>query len=97
MIGYAVMSMAAGEAHVLNLCIHPQQRGKGLGRALLHSLEKVAKSNQVDMMLLEVRQSNRIAINLYESIGFNELGWRKNYYPSHAGREDAVVMARQLI
>ncbi len=96
LIGYAVMSMGAGEAHVLNICIHPKLQGKGLGRALFHSLEEVAKSNGVDMMLLEVRESNLIAIQLYESMGFNELGQRKNYYPSHAGRENALIMARQL-
>ncbi len=96
-VAYAVMSMAAGEAHVLNICVHPAQRGKGLGRALLHMLEDVAKSNQVDMMLLEVRASNKVAISLYESMGFNELGCRENYYPDHHGREDALVMARQLI
>jgi ribosomal-protein-alanine N-acetyltransferase len=97
LIGYAIMSMGAGEAHVLTICIHPKLQGGGLGRALLHSLEDVAKSNDVDMMLLEVRRSNQVAIKLYESMGFNELGSRKNYYPSHAGREDAILMARQLI
>ena len=97
MVGYAVMSIGAGEAHVLNICVHPVHRGKGLGRALLHTLEDVAKSHQVDMLLLEVRASNKVAISLYESMGFNELGCRENYYPDHHGREDALVMARQLV
>ena len=96
MIGYALMSMAAGEAHVLNICIHPDQQGKGLGRTLLHSLENTASENNVDMLLLEVRASNKVAITLYESMGFNELGCRANYYPSHKGREDALVLARHL-
>lgn len=97
LIGYAVMSMGAGEAHILNICILPAQRGKGLGRRLLHHLEETAKTNQVDMLLLEVRTSNKIAISLYESMGFNELGYRENYYPDHEGNEDALVMARQLV
>jgi len=97
MIGYALMSMAAGEAHVLNLCIHPDQQGKGLGRALLHSLEQTARANNVEMLLLEVRTSNKVAIRLYESMGFNELGCRENYYPNHKGREDALVFAQHLI
>ena len=97
MVAYAVMSMGAGEAHILNICVHPDQRGKGLGRALMHMLEEIAKSNQIDMMLLEVRTSNKVAISLYESMGFNELGCRENYYPDHNGREDALVMARQLV
>ncbi len=95
--GYAVMSIGAGEAHVLNICIDPQLQGQGLGRALLHALEQRARAEKADMMLLEVRTSNTVAINLYQSMGFNELGCRKNYYPSHNGREDAIVMARQLV
>lgn len=96
MIGYALMSMAAGEAHVLNICIHPDQQGKGLGRTLLHCLEGTARENSVEMLLLEVRASNKVAIQLYESMGFNELGCRENYYPAKKGREDALVLARQL-
>ncbi len=96
MVGYALMSMAAGEAHVLNICIHPDQQGKGLGRSLLHSLEQTARVNNVEMLLLEVRASNRRAIKLYESMGFNELGCREDYYPNHKGREDALVLAQQL-
>ena len=96
-IGYSVMSTGAGEAHVLNICIHPDQQGNGLGRSLLHVLEAEARLRNVDMMLLEVRTSNVKAIGLYESMGFNELGIRKNYYPSHVGREDAHVMARELV
>ncbi|MFC1749702.1 ribosomal protein S18-alanine N-acetyltransferase [Pseudomonadota bacterium] len=95
-IGYALLSCAAGEAHVLNICIRPESQGKGLGRTLLHALEREARQSKVDMMLLEVRASNRAAIMLYESMGFNELGCRKNYYPSHQGREDALVMALQF-
>lgn len=97
MCGYALMSMAAGEAHVLNICIHPDQQRNGLGRGLLHSLEQIARANKVEMLLLEVRASNKRAIRLYESMGFNELGCRENYYPNHNGREDALVLARQLI
>ncbi len=94
--GYALMSMAAGEAHVLNICIQPDLQGKGLGRTLLHSLEQTARENKVEMLLLEVRASNKRAIKLYESLGFNELGCREHYYPGRNGREDALVLARQL-
>ena len=97
LIGYAVMSIAAGEAHVLNICIRPERQKQGLGRALLHALEDEARFRDVDMMLLEVRASNYAAITLYESMGFNELGCRKHYYPGKDGREDAQVMARQLV
>jgi len=96
-IGYALMSSGAGEAHILNICIQPDQQGKGLGRNLLRVLETEALARNIDMMLLEVRASNINAINLYESMGFNELGVRKAYYPSNDGREDAIVMARQFV
>lgn len=97
LVGYAVMSMAAGEAHVLNVCVHPDFRGAGLGRGLLHMLEHIARKHDIELMLLEVRASNQAAISLYHSMGFNELGCRNNYYPSHVGREDALVMARALL
>lgn len=97
MIGYALMSCAAGEAHVLNICIRPESQGKGLGRTMLHTLENEARQLGADMILLEVRASNCVAITLYQSMGFNELGCRKNYYPAGKGREDALVMALQLI
>ncbi len=93
---YGVMSSGAGEAHVLNVCVHPAERGRGLGRELLHLMEAEALRRKADMLLLEVRPSNTVAINLYESMGFNEIGLRKNYYPAAGGREDALVMARQL-
>jgi ribosomal-protein-alanine N-acetyltransferase len=97
MAGYVVMSMGAGEAHVLNICVAPERQRQGLGRALLHHLEQVALENSVDMMLLEVRVSNQPAIRLYDSMGFNELGQRRNYYPAHGSREDALILARHLI
>ncbi len=95
-IGYGVMSVAAGEAQILNLCIHPQQQGQGLGRQLLQRLLSVARKHGADTAFLEVRVSNRNALHLYESVGFNEIGLRRDYYPSKNGHEDAVVMALSL-
>lgn len=94
--GYSLVSMGAGEAHILNLCVHPSLRGKGYGRLLLQEqLDALADLN-VDMVLLEVRPSNSSAIALYDSMGFNEIGRRKDYYPAAQGHEDALIMARQL-
>ncbi len=94
--GYSLVSMGAGEAHILNLCIHPALRGKGYGRLLLQEQLDALAECDVDMVLLEVRPSNNSAICLYDALGFNELGRRKGYYPAAHGCEDALIMARQL-
>ncbi len=93
---YGVMSVGAGEAHVLNLCVRPASQRQGLARYMLDHLLQVARVNNVQTVFLEVRPSNRKAINLYRAQGFCETGVRKDYYPAAAGREDAVVMAKEL-
>lgn len=95
-IGYAVMSVGAGEAHVLNVCVRPEARGQGHGRMLMNELIDQARLLGADMLLLEVRPSNLAARALYDKLGFNELGVRTAYYPAHAGREDALMLARHL-
>lgn len=96
-VGYGVLSVAGGEAHVLNLCIAPTEHGRGLGRRLLARLMDLARWHHAERVFLEVRPSNTYAISLYESAGFNEIGRRPNYYPDKRGREDALVMAIELI
>lgn len=96
-IGYFLMSLAAGEAHVLNICIAPEQQRHGHGRRLLRSLLHIARSRGARRVFLEVRPSNGGAIRLYDSEGFNEIGRRPRYYPSRDGREDAIVMALELL
>ena len=95
--GYAIMSIAAGEAHVLNLCTAPERQSGGLGRHLLRALLKMARDHGVQRVFLEVRPSNPQAIALYHSEGFNEIGRRPRYYPAENGREDALVMALELL
>ncbi len=96
-IGHGVMSIAAGEAHILNLCVDPEFQGRGLGRKILQRLVYLAKEHQVQTLFLEVRCSNQIAQTLYESEGFNEIGYRRGYYPGDDKREDALVFARELV
>lgn len=91
--GYGILSVAAGEAHVLNLCIGPDWRGRGLGRHLLGRLLDVARWSGAERVFLEVRPSNPVAKQLYESVGFREIGRRPRYYPAKGAREDAIVMA----
>ena len=95
--GYAVMSLAADEAHVLNICVAPEHQGRGLGRYLLRALLKQARGRRAERVFLEVRPSNPGAKALYESEGFNEIGRRPRYYPAREGREDAIVMAMELL
>lgn len=95
-IGHAVISVAAGEAHILNLAIEPNQQGRGFGRMFLDYLLEQARQRNVRMVFLEVRSSNRSAATLYHSAGFNEMGLRRGYYPADGGREDAVVYGLTL-
>ncbi|MCK4834738.1 MAG: ribosomal protein S18-alanine N-acetyltransferase [Gammaproteobacteria bacterium] len=95
-IGYAVVMLSPGEAHILNICIDPDYQAKGLGRYLLRYVVKRTDRTDVDMVLLEVRRSNTNALLLYQSEGFHELGIRKAYYPADDGREDAIILAKYL-
>ncbi|HHC73202.1 MAG TPA: ribosomal-protein-alanine N-acetyltransferase [Thiotrichales bacterium] len=94
---YGVMSHGAGEAHILNLCVHPDFQNRGLGRLVMDHLLDLAHRLHALVVLLEVRPSNHRAIRLYRSLGFNEVGSRKQYYPGHGEtREDALIMAKEL-
>jgi [ribosomal protein S18]-alanine N-acetyltransferase len=94
--GYAIVSMAMDEAHLLNLCIAPEQRRQGLAILLLeHVINEVCMAG-MDRLFLEVRPSNRAAVALYRRYGFRIIGRRPGYYPDHDGREDATVMVLHL-
>jgi len=97
MIGYGIMQLAADEAHILNLCIDKPFQRQGFARLLLEHLVQQAGQRQAHTIFLEVRPSNPRAIELYERSGFNEVGIRKGYYDATNGREDAIVMARNLV
>ncbi|HSH26390.1 MAG TPA: ribosomal protein S18-alanine N-acetyltransferase [Wenzhouxiangella sp.] len=94
--GYAIVSHALDEAHLLNLCIHPEQRGSGLARLLLEHVIREAQVGRADRLFLEVRPSNKAAVTLYKSSGFRTIGRRPGYYPAGQGREDAMVMVLHL-
>jgi ribosomal-protein-alanine N-acetyltransferase len=94
--GYTIMSIAASEAHVLNLCVHPDVQHLGYGRRLLNALLKKARDSNVEKVFLEVRPSNTVALALYHSVGFEEVGVRPGYYQARQGREDAVILAATL-
>jgi [ribosomal protein S18]-alanine N-acetyltransferase len=90
--GYGVMSVGAGEAHILNLCVAEAFRCRGLGRRLLTLLIERAGAAGMKEAFLEVRPSNTAAIRLYLAHGFEQVGMRRGYYQAVGGREDAAVL-----
>lgn len=96
-VAYAILSVAAGEAHILNISVDPKTQGLGVGRKMMEHLIEIASKN-ADTLFLEVRPSNAKAQALYESLGFNEIGMRKDYYPAENNtREDAIMLALELL
>lgn len=96
LIGYAVLVIAAGEAHLLNLSIAPPEQNRGHGRRLLGNLVGVARAQGAKTLFLEVRPSNLAGQRLYTAYGFRQIGVRRAYYPARRGREDALVLALDL-
>lgn len=94
--GYGIMSMGAGEAHILNVCVHRDLRCRGIGRRMIDALLAIAREAGMQEAFLEVRPSNVSALRLYQAMGFEQVGIRKGYYPAHQGREDAVVFKLSL-
>lgn len=95
-IAYAVMSVAVGEAHLLTIVVPNNEQGKGYGKKMLNEMIQHAVIDNANTMYLEVRTSNKVAIQLYHERGFNELGIRNDYYPAENGREDALILALDL-
>ncbi len=97
LVAYAIVSYVLDEAHLLNICVHPDSAGQGIGRKMLRLVIRKAIDRRSSMMFLEVRVSNKAAISLYFSEGFNEVGIRPNYYPGiNHQKEDALLMTLEL-
>ena len=94
--GYGILSIAAGEAHVLNLCVDPAHRARGHGETLLDALIRRSRQAGAAEMFLEVRPSNQTAMALYRKKGFHKIADRPQYYQARDGREDAAVLAKKL-
>ncbi|MGM0412696.1 MAG: GNAT family N-acetyltransferase, partial [Pseudomonadota bacterium] len=82
--------------HILNLCTAPARRGQGLGRLLLRALLAEGRLAGAEQAFLEVRPSNTAAVALYQAEGFETVGVREAYYPAGGGREDALVLRKDL-
>ncbi len=96
MIGYAVTMQVVDETHLLNISVLPELQRGGRGSALLGRLLDLARTQATTRVLLEVRDGNVGARGFYQRHGFDEIGRRRDYYQGHEGREDAIVMARDL-
>jgi len=91
--GYFLLMNAVDELHILNITVRPDLQGAGLGRVLLNKVVALARAENMQSVLLEVRPSNQRALDVYRHVGFVQIGVRKNYYPAGAAaREDAIVM-----
>ncbi|MDO5040267.1 ribosomal protein S18-alanine N-acetyltransferase [Clostridium sp.] len=89
-LGFAGSWLIASEGQITNIAVHPNSRGKGIGKYLMEKLIFVLKNKGCTDITLEVRKSNIIAQNLYKSLGFKEEGIRKNFYEDN--KEDAIIM-----
>jgi [ribosomal protein S18]-alanine N-acetyltransferase len=93
---YGVLMMGVDEAHLLNLSVAQALQRQGLGRHLLAFFEARAREFRARAMFLEVRVSNTPARSLYAGAGYREMAVRRNYYPAASGREDAILMGKDL-
>jgi len=96
-LGFGLISNAAEEAHILNLCIRNTHHRQGLGSLLFQKLLDLAQAAQVSRVYLEVATINTNAVQFYEHWGFQRIGIRRDYYHAKDGNHDALVMAKSLI
>lgn len=92
--GYVGMWTLFEEAHITNVAVAPEFRGRGIGAALMAEEEKIAQVKKADRILLEVRPSNAAAVAMYKGMGYIPTGLRKEYYSDN--QEDALVMTKYL-
>ncbi|EGR0769983.1 ribosomal protein S18-alanine N-acetyltransferase [Vibrio parahaemolyticus] len=94
-VGYFYAQNIVGEVTLLNIAVAPALQGKGYGQKLLDAFLNHCEQAKADSAWLEVRESNRPAIHIYEQAGFNEVDRRYDYYPAKTGngKEDAIIMS----
>ena len=93
-IGYVGSQTVLGESDMMNLAVLPSYRRQGVGRRLVEVLVDHLKADAVNCLTLEVRASNDAAIDLYNGMGFAEVGRRPNYYSKP--KEDALILRKDL-
>lgn len=99
LLAYCILFPAVDELHLLNITVSPHLRKLGLGQRMMAGIEGVAFQQKMPRIILEVRPTNVAALALYQKLGYEQIGMRKNYYPAHqetGGREDALVLAKSI-
>lgn len=94
LLAYSIAWIVADEAHLGDIAVAPEARGKGLGKILLRELIDEARRRSAVHIVLEVRAGNDGAIGLYEAHGFQKIAIRRGYYQDD--QEDAYVMMLRL-
>jgi ribosomal-protein-alanine N-acetyltransferase len=94
-VAYGGMWLVIDEAHITNIAVKQIYRNLGIGQSLIDHMIKIAKTRDIHYMYLEVRQSNKIAYDLYRKKGFIENGMRHNYYPDN--KENAILMLKVIL
>lgn len=93
LVGYFLLMLSVDDAHLLNITVHRDMQGQGIGLLLLDKARAITREKKLHAMLLEVRPSNTRAEKIYRQYGFTRIGVRKGYYPApNNEREDAIVM-----
>ncbi|QWE31689.1 GNAT family N-acetyltransferase [Polynucleobacter sp. Adler-ghost] len=96
---YCILFPAVDELHLLNITVSPKLRRLGIGVKMMNAIEGVAVQQNMPRIILEVRPSNESALQLYRSLGYEQIGLRKSYYPVdviNGLREDALVLAKSI-
>ncbi|PUA20629.1 ribosomal-protein-alanine N-acetyltransferase [Glaciimonas sp. PCH181] len=97
LIGYFFSMSVVDEVHLLNISVHGDLHGRGIGKCMLDKVVALAREQAMTSVLLEVRPSNQRAITIYQRYGFIRIGMRPAYYPAAGdSREDAIVMRLSL-
>ena len=95
-VGFLLSNFVLDEAQLLLIGVSPDWQGIGVGGQLLKELINRSQDQGQKLIYLEVRSGNQRAIRLYRSLGFIDIGVRRDYYPGLVGREDAIVMSLQI-
>jgi len=94
--GFAISRIAADEEELLMIAVHPEFRKRSIGKMMLNRVIETSASDRCRAVFLEVRENN-LALNLYRSMGFEQIGFRKAYYTgSTQEKYDAITFKKEL-